>query len=57
MRSGEAAITRLELATVEASLGRATEARDRYEDITPIFERLRSVRELDRASGLFARLT
>jgi len=53
----EAAITRLELATVEASLGRATEARDRYEDVIPVFERLRSVRELDRASGLLTRLT
>jgi class 3 adenylate cyclase len=53
----EAAITRLELATVEASLGRATEARDRYGDVIPVFERLRSLRELDRASGLLARLT
>ena len=53
----EAAVTRLELATVQASLGRATEARDRYEDVIPVFERLRSVRELDRASGLLARLT
>jgi len=53
----EAAITGLELGAVEASLGRATEARDRYEDAIPVFERLRSVRELDRASGLLARLT
>jgi class 3 adenylate cyclase/tetratricopeptide (TPR) repeat protein len=52
----EAAVTRLDLARARIQSGRPEEARDHLASIVPLFDRLRSLRELVQAGELLAEL-